>query len=198
VSAKDPDGNDAVAVRVLVDGVPVREKLDGMGITVDPGEHDLRFELAGAKPLVMHILVAEAQKDRMLTVSFESLTPKPHPPPSPGVAPGAPAESSGPHASPLAYVFATLGGAGLGAFAFFQTRAVVHSNQLRSSCAPRCPQSDVNDVSDDVVAAHVTLVAALVAGAAAASLFIVAPWPARSNAPAVTVGPASLGVRVRF
>jgi hypothetical protein len=144
----------------------------------------------------MHILVAEAQKDRMIAVVFESLTPKPLPPQHEAIAPPA-APLPRRDASPLAYVFATLGGASLGAFAFFQTRAVINSNHLRGTCAPRCPQSDVDNVSDDVVAAHVTLVGALVAGAAATSLFVFAPWPAHSGA-ALAVGPGSLGLRVKF
>jgi hypothetical protein len=199
VTAKGPDGADAVAVRVFVDGTLFRDRLDGLSIPLDPGEHDLRFELAGARPAAMHVLVAEAQKNRPIAIAFEALAPASPAPPTPGPATGdvvPPASTGRAPASPLAYVLATLGGAGLAAFAFFQTRAVIHSNDLRSTCAPRCPQSDVNDVSDDVVAAHVTLAVGVVSVAAATTLFLVAPWP--SSRAAAFVGPRGVGLRAEF
>ncbi len=198
VTAKDPDSNDAIMVRVLVDGTLVRERLDGLGITLNPGVHDLRFELAGSKPQSMHVLVPEAQKNRPVAVAFESLIPGAHGVRSATEGPGSVALPAARRASPLAYVLSGVGVAGLGAFAYFQVRAVADSNHLRTTCAPRCSQSEVDGVSNDVVAAHVSLVGGLVAGALATTLFIVAPWPSSSGAAALAVGPGSVGWRVSF
>src|SRR5258708_923596 len=49
--ARDARGRDLIAVRVLVDGAVVRERLDGTPIEFDPGEHTLRYETAGRAPV---------------------------------------------------------------------------------------------------------------------------------------------------
>src|SRR5260370_33051805 len=51
VNAKDEKGNDLADVAVAVDGTSLVTKLDGKPLTVDPGEHTLRFEPPGFPPV---------------------------------------------------------------------------------------------------------------------------------------------------
>jgi hypothetical protein len=195
-----------VAVRVIADGSVVREKLDGLPIPLDPGEHDVRLELARAKPTTVHVLLPEGMKNRAIHVVFEAEGPAPHPragtdavPPLGGATPGPPppsAPAERPRASPLAYALTTLGGAGIGAYAFFQVRAVIESHHLRQTCAPDCPASSVGYVSDDVLASRVSLAGGLALGAAGAALFIFAPWP--SSRTTAAIGPTGLTVQGSF
>ncbi len=45
--AKDGAGNDLVAVTVTMDGQRVTDKLDGLPLQLDPGEHRFTFESEG-------------------------------------------------------------------------------------------------------------------------------------------------------
>jgi hypothetical protein len=198
VSAKDPDNNDTVAVRVLLDGAPLADTLSGLAIPLDPGVHNLRFELAGAKPVEQRVVVHEAEKNRTITVTFESLTPRvTHPvdaPRAPDVPPRATAKRA---PSPLATIFATLSAVGVGAFGYFQIRALVDASHLRSTCAPSCAQGDVDGVSNEVVGAHVSIIAALAFGAAATWFFLSPPRPTAGST-SLDVGPGGARLRVTF
>jgi len=66
VSAKDKAGTDVPDVRLLVDGVPRGERLDGKPIELDPGEHRLRLEKAGSKPVEQTIVIAEGERARLV------------------------------------------------------------------------------------------------------------------------------------
>jgi hypothetical protein len=45
--AKDAAGQDIVAVKVLMDGEPIGDRLDGTAIAVDPGQHKFSFGAPG-------------------------------------------------------------------------------------------------------------------------------------------------------
>lgn len=47
--ALDPAGAETLDVRVTVDGQALAAKLDGKAVALDPGQHVLRFEMAGAE-----------------------------------------------------------------------------------------------------------------------------------------------------
>ncbi len=68
--AKNKTGQDLVAVKVLADGQPVAEQLDGRSIPLDPGVHTFRFEAAGSAPVEQKIVLAEGEHDRALTARF--------------------------------------------------------------------------------------------------------------------------------
>src|SRR5208282_2084663 len=44
VTASDPAGRDVVFARLLVDGVPFADRLDGIAVPMDPGIHTFRLE----------------------------------------------------------------------------------------------------------------------------------------------------------
>src|SRR5262249_13606037 len=68
--ARGPDGREVVDVRVLVDGTPVSKRLDGKAVVVDPGEHTLRYEIAGASPVESQLIVAQGEKNRRVEISL--------------------------------------------------------------------------------------------------------------------------------
>jgi len=70
VDVKGTDGSDVVAVKVYLDGKLVAEQLDGKPISLDPGQHTFRFEIAGAPAKEERIVVPEGTKNRRVAVSF--------------------------------------------------------------------------------------------------------------------------------
>jgi hypothetical protein len=63
-AAKDSSGNDLFAVKVTMDGEPLLDALSGAPVSVDPGAHVFRFELAGEAPVEKKLLIREGEKDR--------------------------------------------------------------------------------------------------------------------------------------
>ncbi len=57
-------------VRILIDGQLATERLDGNPIAIDPGDHTVRFEANGARPVDERILLRQGEKNRILTVTF--------------------------------------------------------------------------------------------------------------------------------
>jgi len=68
---RDAAGNDLTAVRITMDGELLTEKLRGVAIAVDPGEHTFRFTVAGEAPIEKQLLIRESQKDRHESIRFE-------------------------------------------------------------------------------------------------------------------------------
>lgn len=68
--AKDKSGRDLFDVTVSMDGELLVKKLDGKSVTVDPGPHTFKFEMAGSPPLIERALVKEGEKTRVIAVSF--------------------------------------------------------------------------------------------------------------------------------
>lgn len=83
--AKDRAGKDLFDVTVSMDGVELVKKLDGKGVTVDPGKHTFKFEAAGLPPLTETDLIKEGEKSRGISVVLGEDKPAPvvGPPPKP-------------------------------------------------------------------------------------------------------------------
>ena len=62
--AKDAAGNDLVAVKVTMDGQPVADRLDGVALSIDPGEHAFTFETDGQPPVQKKLVLREGEKNR--------------------------------------------------------------------------------------------------------------------------------------
>jgi hypothetical protein len=67
---KDPTGHDLTAVRVMMDGQPLAERLEGIALSIDPGEHAFSFETAGQPPLETRLVIREGEKDRRERIAF--------------------------------------------------------------------------------------------------------------------------------
>jgi hypothetical protein len=129
--ARDADGRDLADVSVRVDGAPLASSMDGKAVAVDPGPHVLQFTRAGSLPVQQDVVLREAEKNRLLIVTF--------PGPAARVT-AAPPPESGPSrpVPPLAYV---LGGVGLAALGAFIGLDVDGQSRYASCRASGCPGS---------------------------------------------------------
>jgi hypothetical protein len=183
--ARDARGEDEPNVRVLRDGAPFAEQLDGRALPVDPGPHTFRFESAGAPPFERRIVVAEGEKNRLVVITLE---------PSPPVAAAIPASAAtGPSSAPspaakpatsgLRTAGWIVGGAGLAAtipMAALWVAAANDVSRMRSSCAPSaggtgCSQGRIDSDRAEAVAGDVFMGVAAAALATGGALLLVHP-----------------------
>jgi hypothetical protein len=168
-------GHPVSDVHVAIDGKEVVSKLDGGAIPLDPGEHTLRAERVGAPPVQQKILVTEGEKGRFVDVDFR--------PALPGVMPSTvetpPPHEPEPHRSlALPAVFGVVGALGIGTSVAFGLSAKSQADTLRTTCAPRCSDSDIGAVKTKLLVSDIGLGAGIVSlGLAAYFLFFANPSP---------------------
>jgi hypothetical protein len=164
ISAKDAAGKDLVDVRVTIDGALVTSKIDGKAIAIDPGAHAFKYERDGSAPVESSIVVHDGEKDRVLNVVLDPAEPAKKDEPvviRNEKEKEKPPEKAGP---PIAgFVFLGIGAVAVGSFVFFDLSAKSSVDDLRSTCAPRCAQSDVDSVNTKMIIADVSLGAGAVA-----------------------------------
>jgi hypothetical protein len=162
-SAVDAHGRDVTDARVLIDGAPLVEALDGTAREVDPGEHRFRFESPGAAPAEQVVVVREGEKRRVIRVELQPLPA------------GGPVTSAGTGNAGLrlaSYVTGAVGVIAMGTAAAFKLAENAQINSLSGSCAPNCSEADRDSASAKLVAANVSLSVGIVALAVAAFLFV--------------------------
>jgi hypothetical protein len=71
IDVRDAQGQETAAVRVLLDGQPWLDALDGKAKPIDPGQHTLRFEMEGTPPIEETVQIREGEKNRKLSASFQ-------------------------------------------------------------------------------------------------------------------------------
>jgi len=191
--AKDARGRDLVDVRVLVDGKLVTDTLDGRAYAVDPGVHAFRFEASGAGAIEERVVIRQAEKNRLVVVSFEASSPT-----------GDAADAGrGTRGAPVAAL--VVGGVGVAALATalaIDLGATGDAHELRDTCAPRCAQSDVDAIETRYTIAGITagVGAALLVGGVV--LFFVQRGSSSRAAGATALGPhfapSGSGALLRF
>lgn len=62
--ARDHQGHDVSEVTVEVDGRPFAQRLDGLAVAVDPGEHTFTFEVKGRPKVTRRFVLREGEKGR--------------------------------------------------------------------------------------------------------------------------------------
>jgi hypothetical protein len=199
VHAVDSAGADVAGVRVSIDGTTVPATGEGREFEIDPGAHVLRFEHDGSGPVEQQIVVREAERHRILSVSFV--------PVSAAAKPAQPkeAETAAAHGPslvvPIALVVA--GGAGLAVASYFWLAGLGEHSRMASSCAPThtCPDSEIDAARGKLLAGDVVGGGAIVAAAVGVGLLVFGHGSAR-EAPAVALQPlrggALAGVEGRF
>jgi len=158
-------------VNVSVDGESFAKQLDGRAMPIDPGRHVFTFEHRDRR-VEQVVVIAEGQKNRRLITHFEDTGP-PHSPPPREVPP--PAVRDGRGVPTLAYVFAGLGAVAAGSFAYFGITGKNDLRDLHSDCAPRCSDSEVGAVRNELLVADISLGVSIVSLGLATWLFIVRP-----------------------
>jgi hypothetical protein len=147
-----------LAVRVMVDGQPITETLDGKLVSLDPGEHVVRFETPGAEAVEQKVTLQAGEKNRALIASFKQAPPPAPPaspppvippPPQPVIAPNpllvpspAPEGRSNAAVPPWAWASGGVGMLALGVGAGFGVSALNAQSKLVTACggdAAHCP-----------------------------------------------------------
>ncbi len=154
VAAQDEAGHDVRSVAVYSDGQLVAKEIDGTPIPLDPGPHELRFELAGHASRRLDVVIRAGEKNRALRVRFEGGPPsasgKPRGPTAPTPA------SRGPAIASL-----VIGGMSLDLAIVTGVIALVAKNELDDQCPTRetCPESERDTIERAKTTALVSTIA---------------------------------------
>jgi hypothetical protein len=192
----DATGKEVTAVRIFFDNALLTERADGRSVTVDPGEHVLRFEAAEGKSEI-RLVLHEGERARLLTTTLEG-APGAQPPLAP-VTPPAPtappnrqgqeaelpsgsgsASGSGPPPTTRSIPTSVLvlGGVsvvGLVGFTYLWFSAVGEAKDLRDECAKGCTNPSAASIRRKAAFADVSLGVGVAAAVAAVGLLML--WP---------------------
>ncbi len=195
--AIDEQGKETLAVRVSIDGVAVAQSIDARALSVDPGEHTVRFELASGQGVEDKVLVRPGEKNKMLELSFQPKAPPPASKPVAPVTPVKPVEDGGDfHVPVLGWVGLGIGVAGGVMTALFALSANSAESDLRSKCAPSCDPSEKSSIDTKIVLANVGLGVGVVGLGLAVVTTVLANTGTKAPTKAATVIPSPLRVDV--
>lgn len=157
------------SVRVLVDGAPFVETMDGVARAIDPGEHEIRVEVEGAEPRARRETVLEGVKAQRFVFEVE-----------PAVAIDSAPRRRGPP-SPLVIGLGALGGLALGGFGYFGISGLSQRSEIEK-CTPHCLRGDVEAGQRTMLFADISLGVAVVAlGGALVGYLLQAPESANAS-----------------
>lgn len=166
LAVKDARGAEAMHVKVSVDGEVLATELDGRALAVDPGKHTFRFEIEGSEPIERQYLIRQAQKARVIEVSFApegGNLPEESPykvvPPLPLREEPPPPVEQNPNEwlRPYSYAAAGVGVLGVMGFVALGVSGKSSENELRRTCVDRCNPDDVDSIRTRYVLADVSL-----------------------------------------
>ena len=140
IRARDAAGHDAVDVKVSVDGQAFLPKLQGTSVPIDPGEHQFKYEFPSGQTVLETVLVAEGEKDRVLSV-VPNVGAAP-PPTTGGTEPSAGGVGPGP------WILIGIGAASLVGFGVVETLAQVRYADYTDTCGKThtCDASKVSSL----------------------------------------------------
>jgi hypothetical protein len=177
VTARDAAGEETTKVRVLRGEDVLAEELTAGGITLDPGTHELRFELEGSEPIVKEITLEKGDKGHALEIRFAGPGAAEPAAPPPSEVPLEPAPEAADDAGepgplrPYAYVAGGVGAAGLIGWAVLGAIGKGEENDLRDTCSPSCTKSQVDGVETKYLLADISLGVGIVGLGAGVALF---------------------------
>ncbi len=168
LSAKEGT-KDLSDVKVVVDGVPVTDHLDGKPFQMDLGKHTIKFEHAG-QTKEEDVIIGAGQKNRNIGVVFRAAA-EPAP-----VAPRPAKERESGSLVPV-LVVGGIGVVALGSFAIFGLSGKSDVNDLQS-CKGHCSQSSVDKARTKLIIADISLGVGIIALGVATYMFVTrAPPP---------------------
>ncbi len=169
---KDGAGNDVVGVHVSIDGGASVQALDGRPITLDPGPHTFRFEVAGQPPFDRAFVIAEGAKDRQEKIVMGP--PASTPAATQATAPGPSVHgSSGSSQRTVGWVIGGAGVLGVAAGSVFGLMASSKWSASQSDCASmtNCPHPSTAVSEHDAAASDGTIsTIAFIAGGTAVAV----------------------------
>jgi hypothetical protein len=177
--AQDPRGQDLNDVKVQLDGVVIADRIDGMPIEIDPGQHVFAAEHAGSKKLRQDVVIRTGDRNRTISLVLEDVEPI-----LPVIVPPMSGASARARISPFAWVFAGLAVAAGGTGAYFGARSISEKNRFERTCSPSCNADDVAATRRREDIATVTVGAAIVSAGVAAYFFLSPSKPPATMLPA--------------
>jgi hypothetical protein len=215
----DGAGRDLNAVTVTVNGKVLVDKLDGVAIEVEPGEHELTFSAEGRTSVTETVVFREGEKSRVVRITMK------HPDDVPAESHAAGPSAANTLAPPRSVdaersssgstqrtIGLIVGGAGLvsmGAGGFFGYQTIQSKNrqveqcESTSSCRDRAAAADAHeDAKKSGLISTITFIAG--GAATAAGLVLVFTAGSGKDEPAVAIAPGigpngpSLRLRAAF
>ncbi len=130
--------------RVYLDGQLVPDAATGNAIEINPGPHDIRFELEGFAPQSQRVILPIGEKRRVIEAVFVSNEPEP-PKPAPRTSPTTTSKTSRP--VPVAtYVFGGIALAAAGAGTYLGLTTLDEFDEAQNSCGPDCSEQRVDEI----------------------------------------------------
>lgn len=194
VRVVDEDGRDTAEATLFVDGSPVKQRLDGLPVAIDPGEHAVRVERAGHPPKEQQVMLNVGDDVRELVLSYAPTSPPP--------SPEAPARSE-PSVHVLTYIGFGLAGAGLIVGAITGGLSLAKTGDLEEACPSKlCAATDEALHDEATTLSHVATVGFAVAGAGAIlgviGLFALSDGLFGDSDTALVLSPGALSLRGTF
>ncbi len=172
----DGSGKELVDVKVEVDGVVVRQRLDGKALPLDPGSHTLRFSAEGLPSVDQTVVAHEGEKNKSVTVKL--------------AAPSSATTSAERPTPSTVYVFTAVGAVGVLGFGVFGLMGNSKKSEL-DACKPNCASSDVDAVKSKYRLADISLGVGVVSLGTALVLYLTRG----DSTPAATTTDVSFDVR---
>jgi len=158
-AAKDGAGHDLSAVAVTIDGKPFADHLDGSALELDPGEHSFNFTSGMLPPVILTLVIREAERARHEAIV---IGPPPAKPTLPERKPAQPvqtpndASSSSEQGSPgsaqraVAWTALGLGAAGIVVGSVFGLESKAKHDEAKS-CSATCPDVPSHNANEDAL-----------------------------------------------
>jgi hypothetical protein len=166
--ARDARGRDVLGVRVLIDGAPLMQRLTGTAVPIDPGPHRLRYEARSGEAYEETVLIAQGERDRVITIAFTSAL-EPDGNRVSSSERRAPEEERRPSILPVA-ITAGVGVLGIGVFSVLQLQAWSDFRALRDDPCAATRTCDTGGVRSKLYVADTALVVGIVSLGVAAFL----------------------------
>ncbi len=163
ISVHDDQGHALPGATATLDGATVAT---GTPVWLERGKHTVSAEHDG-KRATREFEASAGEQGRAVALVLTA----PAAPPSPATSTAAPEPVRSPPRT-AAFVATGVAVVGLGAFAYFGSQGKSRRDELDRTCAPRCADADVDSVRKKLLFADLGLTVGLVAGAAAAYLFL--------------------------
>ncbi len=196
LSARDGLGHDVTNVRVLLDGSPFAESLDGRAIQLDSGIHTFRFELEQRAPVEQQFVIRQGERNRLIAVQFQPTVEEAKTMSSTGTSAAASGsdltvDARGPDTRRyIGYGLEGLGALGVGAFVFFGLSGRADRDRLQRDCAPGCAQTDVDAAKQKLVIGDISLALGLASAGIGTYLLLSGSSPSSTK---VGIRPSATG-----
>ncbi len=203
---KDGAGVDVSGVSVTVDGQPLADRLGGLALKVDPGEHAFTFTAAGHPAVTRSFVLKEGEKDRRERIVLDTAagppaaatpTPATTTPTTPTAGSAEPTPGGMSTMKILGLTTGAVGVAGLAVGGIFGALTLAAVNQQKTDCssASTCSNraqalSDHSTVSTDSTVSDVGFIAGGALLAIGAVLFFTAPSSSAAPTSGLVIMPA--------